>query len=85
MLFAPGSDDIYKDALALHASHHGKLEIQSKVPLVTIHDLSSAYTPEVAEVCRQIAKDKNLAYTYTMKANTIAIVTMDPRFLASGR
>ncbi len=48
MLFTPGSDDIYKDALALHANNHGKLEIRSKVPLVTKHDLSSAYTPGVA-------------------------------------
>ena len=39
MLFTPGSDDIYKDALILHAQHHGKLEIRSKVPLETKHDL----------------------------------------------
>ena len=84
MLFTPGSENIYKDALALHANHHGKLEIRSKIPLVTKHDLSSAYTPGVAEVCRQIAKDKNLAYAYTMKANTVAIVTDGSAVLGLG-
>ncbi len=62
----------------------GKLEIRSKVPLKTKHDLSLAYTPGVAEVCREIAKDKNLAYRYTMKANTIAIVTDGSAVLGLG-
>ncbi len=84
MLFSPGSNDIDKDALALHAKHHGKLEIRSKVPLNNKHDLSVAYTPGVAEVCREIAKDKNLAYRYTMKANTIAIVTDGSAVLGLG-
>jgi malate dehydrogenase (oxaloacetate-decarboxylating) len=84
MLFSPGSSEIDKDALALHAKHHGKLEIRSKVPLNNKHDLSVAYTPGVAEVCREIAKDKNLAYKYTMKANTIAIVTDGSAVLGLG-
>src|SRR5512136_3061161 len=84
MLFSPGSSEIDKDALALHAKHHGKLEIRSKVPLNNKHDLSVAYTPGVAEVCREIAKDKNLAYRYTMKANTIAIVTDGSAVLGLG-
>ena len=84
MLFTPGSDDIYKEALDLHAEHKGKLEIRSKVPLKTKHDLSLAYTPGVAEVCREIAKDKNLAYKYTMKANTVAIVTDGSAVLGLG-
>jgi malate dehydrogenase (oxaloacetate-decarboxylating) len=84
MLFSPGSGEIDKDALALHAKHHGKLEIRSKVPLNNKHDLSVAYTPGVAEVCREIAKDKNLAYKYTMKANTIAIVTDGSAVLGLG-
>ena len=84
MLFSPGSNEIDKDALALHAKHHGKLEIRSKVPLKNKHDLSVAYTPGVAEVCREIAKDKNLAYKYTMKANTIAIVTDGSAVLGLG-
>ena len=84
MLFSPGSDDIYKEALALHAEHQGKLEVHSKVPLKTKHDLSLAYTPGVAEVCREIAKDPMLAYKYTMKANTIAIVTDGSAVLGLG-
>jgi malate dehydrogenase (oxaloacetate-decarboxylating) len=84
MLFSPGSDEIYKDALALHALHKGKLEIRSKVPLKNKYDLSRAYTPGVAEVCREIARDRNLAYKYTLKANTIAIVTDGSAVLGLG-
>jgi malate dehydrogenase (oxaloacetate-decarboxylating) len=84
MLFSPGSSEIDKESLALHARYHGKLEIHSKVPLKNKHDLSLAYTPGVAEVCREIAKDKNLSYKYTMKANTIAIVTDGSAVLGLG-
>jgi len=84
LLFTPGSDDIYKESLALHEHNKGKLETRAKVPLKTKHDLSVAYTPGVAEVCREIAKDKNLAYKYTMKANTIAIVTDGSAVLGLG-
>jgi malate dehydrogenase (oxaloacetate-decarboxylating) len=84
MLFSPGSDEIYQEALALHAKHKGKLEIRSKVPIRNKHDLSLAYTPGVAEVCREIARDKNLAYKYTIKANTIAIVTDGSAVLGLG-
>jgi malate dehydrogenase (oxaloacetate-decarboxylating) len=83
MLFEP-SEEIYRDALALHEAYHGKLEIRSKVPLRTKTDLTRAYTPGVAEVCRQIANDKNLAYKYTLKANTIAIVTDGSAVLGFG-
>jgi malate dehydrogenase (oxaloacetate-decarboxylating) len=83
MLFEP-SDEIYQAALDLHEKHKGKLEIRSKVPLKTKQDLSRAYTPGVAEVCREIAKDKNLAYKYTLKANTIAIVTDGSAVLGLG-
>ena len=84
MLFSPGSDEIYRDALLLHAEHRGKLEIRSKVPLKTKYDLSRAYTPGVSEVCRQIMKDRNLAYKYTLKRNTIAIVTDGSAVLGLG-
>jgi len=79
-----GSDDIYREALALHAQHRGKLEIRPKVPIRTRADLSKAYTPGVAEVCRRIAKDPVLAYRYTLKANTIAIVTDGSAVLGLG-
>jgi malate dehydrogenase (oxaloacetate-decarboxylating) len=84
MLFSPGSDAIYKEALELHEKHKGKLEVRSKVSLKTKQDLSLAYTPGVAEVCREIAKDRNLAYKYTLKANTIAIVTDGSAVLGLG-
>jgi malate dehydrogenase (oxaloacetate-decarboxylating) len=84
MIFSPGGDAIYKESLALHALHKGKLEIHSKVPLKTRQDLARAYTPGVAEVCREIARDRNLAYKYTMKANTIAIVTDGSAVLGLG-
>ncbi|MFZ0004643.1 MAG: hypothetical protein WCC86_11235 [Methanoregula sp.] len=66
-------DEIYRESLALHALHHGKLEIRSKVPVRNSYDLSQAYTLGVTEVCRRIGQDKNLVYCYTLKANTIAI------------
>ncbi len=84
MLFSPGSDEIYKEALTLHEEKRGKLGVRSKVPLRTKHDLFLAYTPGVAEVCRKISQDKNLAYRYTMKANTIAIVTDGSAVLGLG-
>ena len=84
MQFSPGSEEIYAEALALHAKHHGKLEIRPKVPLRNKADLARAYTPGVAEVCREIAKDRDLAYTYTLKANTIAIVTDGSAVLGLG-
>ena len=84
MTFSSASNEIYQESLAMHAKHKGKLGIRSKVPLKTKHDLSVAYTPGVAEVSREILKDKNLAYEYTLKANTIAIVTDGSAVLGLG-
>jgi len=84
MLFTPGSDEIYQESLALHEKYQGKLEVRSKVPIRNKHDLSLSYTPGVAGVCREIAKDRNLAYRYTLKANTIAIVTDGSAVLGLG-
>jgi malate dehydrogenase (oxaloacetate-decarboxylating) len=78
----PGN--IYEESLELHEMYHGKIEVQSKVPLTTRKDLALAYTPGVAAVCREIARDRSLAYKYTMKANTIAIVTDGSRVLSLG-
>jgi malate dehydrogenase (oxaloacetate-decarboxylating) len=75
---------IYQEALALHEEHRGKLEIRSKVPLETRRDLSRAYTPGVAEVCRAIQKNKDLAYRYTLKGNSVAIVTDGSAVLGLG-
>ena len=76
--------DIYEESLELHEKHQGKIEVHSKVPLTSRRDLSLAYTPGVAAVCRAIYKDKNLAYKYTLKANTIAIVSDGSRVLSLG-
>jgi len=76
--------DLFTESVELHEKYRGKLEVYSKVPLENRHDLSLAYTPGVAAVCKEIARDKNLAYKYTLKANTIAIVTDGSRVLSLG-
>jgi len=76
--------DIYSESLELHRKHRGKIEVYSKVPVTNRKELSLVYTPGVAEVCREIQKDKDLAYKYTLKANTIAIVTDGSRVLSLG-
>ena len=77
-------ETIYREALELHAQHRGKLEIRSKVPLENRRDLARAYTPGVAEVCRAIQKNKELAYRYTLKGNTVAIITDGTAVLGLG-
>ena len=76
--------DIYAESLDLHEKHHGKIEVHSKVPITNRRDLSLAYTPGVGAVCKEIHRDKNLAYKYTLKANTIAIVSDGSRVLSLG-
>lgn len=76
--------DYNKESLDLHLEHHGKIEIQSKVPLENKDDLSKAYTPGVAEVCRKIAHDPTFARDYTLKRNTVAIVTDGSAILGLG-
>ena len=71
-------------ALALHEQWNGKLETTSKAPVKTREDLALAYTPGVAEPCKVIAKDKSLACKYTMKANTIAVVSDGSAVLGLG-
>ncbi len=70
--------------LQKHREWQGKLETTSKVPLHTAHDLAVAYTPGVAEPCRAIHANTNDAYIYTMKANTIAVVTDGTAVLGLG-
>jgi len=74
----------FKKSLELHKKLKGKLEIRSKVPIRNKTDLSLAYTPGVAEVSRVIAKDKNLAYAYTLKANSVLVVTDGSAVLGLG-
>lgn len=71
-------------ALKLHEQWHGKLETVSKTPVKTREDLSLAYTPGVAEPCKVIAQDKEAAYTYTWKSNTVAVVSDGSAVLGLG-
>lgn len=75
---------LYQESLAVHRRLGGVLEVASKVSLQTIHDLSVAYTPGVAEPCRKIIKDPELVYLYTLKRNTIAVVTDGSAVLGLG-
>ena len=77
-------DDVYKQSLELHQKHRGKIEVVSKVPLTNKAELSLAYTPGVAEVCREIGRDAELAYEYTIKGNTVAIVSDGSAILGLG-
>lgn len=71
-------------ALMLHEEWNGKLETASKCTIRTREDLALAYTPGVAEPCKLIAKDKELAYKYTIKANTVAVVSDGSAVLGLG-
>ena len=71
-------------ALELHEKLQGKLETVSKTPVRTREDLALIYTPGVAEPCKVIAKDPAAAYTYTMKANTVAVVSDGSAVLGLG-
>ncbi len=71
-------------ALMLHEQWNGKLETVSKSPVKSREDLSLAYTPGVAEPCKVIADDKEAAYKYTMKANTVAVVSDGSAVLGLG-
>lgn len=71
-------------ALMLHEKWQGKLETVSKTPVKTREDLSLAYTPGVAEPCKVIAKDREAAYTYTWKSNTVAVVSDGSAVLGLG-
>ncbi len=77
-------DDVYKKSLELHKKLQGKLESKSKIPLDSKEVLSLLYTPGVAEVSREIARDPALAREYTLKRNTIAIVSDGSAILGLG-
>ena len=71
-------------AMQLHEEWNGKIETVAKSKVKSREDLALAYTPGVAEPCKVIAKDKELAYKYTMKANTIAVVSDGSAVLGLG-
>lgn len=76
--------NINEKALQMHQKWKGKLEIKSKVSVKTMEDLAIAYTPGVAEPCKEIYKNKEEVYKYTMKGNTVAIVTDGTAVLGLG-
>lgn len=71
-------------ALQLHQEWNGKLEITSKAPVKTREDLALAYTPGVAEPCKVIAENKEASYLYTMKSNTVAVISDGSAVLGLG-
>ena len=75
---------IQEEALQAHKVWDGKLEVVPKMELDTRYDLAIAYTPGVAEPCLEIAKDPDRAYDYTIKSNTVAVVTDGSAVLGLG-
>ena len=71
-------------ALQMHEQWNGKIETTAKAHVNSREDLAVAYTPGVAEPCKVIAKDPEAAYTYTMKANTVAVVSDGSAVLGLG-
>ncbi len=65
----------YEEALRLHEEHRGKIQVTSKVKLEDRDDLSIAYTPGVAQPCKEIFKDKRNVYRYTAKSNLVGVVS----------
>ena len=76
--------DIAQESLRLHEQWQGKLNTVPKMEIKTREDLALAYTPGVAEPCKKIEADPALAYTYTQKANTIAVVSDGSAVLGLG-
>ena len=76
--------NIREAAIELHKKHQGKLAVVSKVPLTTREDLSLAYTPGVAEPCKDIKENKDLSFEYTCRGNMVAIVSDGTRVLGLG-
>ena len=76
--------DIYDKSLKLHKKHQGKIDVVSKVEVKTDEDLSLAYSPGVAQPCREIYKDPYTLNTYTARGNMIAVVSDGSAVLGLG-
>ena len=76
--------NIYEESLQFHKQLRGKLEVSSRVKNTNEKDLSLAYTPGVAEPCREIHKDPSTAYLYTRKWNTVAVISDGTAVLGLG-
>lgn len=73
-----------EEALKLHLENNGKIEVACKVPIADRHDLAVAYTPGVAEPCKDIKENKDLSFEYTCRGNMVAIITDGTRVLGLG-
>ena len=76
--------DIKEEAILKHTEWQGKIEVITRVPVASKHDLSVAYTPGVAEPCLEISKDVDLSYKYTRRHNLVAVVTDGTAVLGLG-
>ena len=76
--------DIYQESLKKHKEWKGKIEVVSRVSVSTKEELMLAYTPGVAEPCREINKDINNSYIYTRRHNTIFVITDGTAILGLG-
>ena len=72
------------DALKLHLDNNGKIEVKLKVPLANNQDLSLAYTPGVAEPCKEIKENEDLSFDMTCRGNTVAVISDGTRVLGLG-
>lgn len=75
---------VYEKSLAMHKENKGKIEVVSKVKVETMDDLSLAYTPGVAQACKEIDKNEEDVYTYTAKGNLVAVVSDGSAVLGLG-
>ena len=75
---------VYEKSLELHEKHHGKVEVISKVKVENKADLAQAYSPGVAEPCREIHKDPENVFKYTSKGNLVAVVSDGTAVLGLG-
>ena len=76
--------DYYKESLKMHEEHRGKMEVASKGKVTNKDDLSTAYTPGVAEPCRKIHENPEDVYKYTNKSNTVAVISDGSAVLGLG-
>lgn len=77
-------NELRQAALAFHKEHKGKWAMHAKTPLETLDDLRLAYSPGVAEPCKEIARDPETVYDYTSKSNTVAVISNGTAVLGLG-
>src|SRR5690625_4597917 len=79
-----GMTNLRNDALHIHKLNRGKVSIKSKIPVQNADDLSLAYSPGVAEPCKEIYDREDKVYDYTMKGNMVAVVSDGSAVLGLG-